>query len=559
MLRDTSVRGITRVAILLATLVGTAGDARAQGQTTPRDTARAAVSDTGGAPVVVDQDTLFRLYGNLGAFTPAERARGVAARIRRLAEDVVGRRDSIRLQSAETSTELIVGESVLMTVVAADAAPLGLSHQEVARMYATRIAQAIATTAERTSFQAILLGVVFTAVAVAVLIALLWGMRRVFPNLLALLERGRGTRIAALRIQRFEILSADRLTATLIGLVRIVRVALLVVIFYVFVTTVLGFFPWTRPLSRSIASYILTPLRDAWFAFLDYMPAVFFIAVIVVLTRYVIRFVRMFFTAIEHGTVEIPNFDRDWAMPTYKIARFLVIAFGLVVIFPYLPGAGSDAFKGVSIFLGALFTLGSSSAISNVVAGTLLTYTRAFRIGDRVTIGDTTGDVVERSLLVTRVRTIKNVDVTIPNALVLSTHTTNYTTMARQGGVILHTSVTIGYAAPWRLVHKALIAAARATHGIVEEPAPFVLQTSLDDFYVSYQINAYTGQPEVMARTYSDLHANIQDAFNEAGIEIMSPHYRAQRDGNQVAIPADALPADYVAPAFRVEKVDRKA
>lgn len=516
-----------------------------------------AASDTLGAPVVVDRDTLFRLYGQVGAFTAAERAAGVAARIRDLAPGFVRLGDSIVVQNAEARSDLVIGETVLMTVLDEDARPLRQARPDVARAYASIIATEMRQSVQRTTLKAVLLGIVYTALAVAVLFGLLWLVRMLFPRLTAALERWRGTLIPAVRIQRFELLSADRLTDFLLGVVRGVRVLVLVILFYVFITTVLGFFPWTAPLASRIASYVVTPLSRAWLAFVNYLPNIFFIAVIALLTRYLLKFVHLFFNALGSGAVELPNFDRDWAQPTYKIVRFMVLAFVVVVIFPYLPGAGSDAFKGVSLFLGALFTLGSSSAIANIVAGTLLTYTRAFQIGDRVTIGDTTGDVIERSLLVTRVRTIKNSDVTIPNAMVLSTHITNFSTMAARGGVILHTTVTIGYDVPWRNVHEALIAAARATEGILAEPAPFVLQTSLDDFYVAYQINAYTASPAIMARTYSGLHANIQDKFNEAGIEILSPHYRAQRDGNMVTIPADYLPPDYRAPSFRVESTNR--
>jgi small-conductance mechanosensitive channel len=173
-------------------------------------------------------------------------------------------------------------------------------------------------------------------------------------------------------------------------------------------------------------------------------------------------------------------------------------------------------------------------------------------MGDRVRIGETVGDITEKTLLVTRVRTIKNVEITIPNGTVLSSQVVNFTTLAAEHGLILNTTVTIGYDAPWARVHELLIEAARRTEHILSEPAPFVLQTALNDFYVSYELNAYTDRPDVMAATYSQLHQHIQDAFNEGGVEIMSPHYGALRDGNATTIPAAHLPADYRAPAFRV-------
>jgi small-conductance mechanosensitive channel len=200
-------------------------------------------------------------------------------------------------------------------------------------------------------------------------------------------------------------------------------------------------------------------------------------------------------------------------------------------------------------------SLASSSALSNIIAGTVLTYTGAFRLDDRVRIGDTVGDIIETALLATRIRTIKNEEVTIPNSLVLSSAVTNYTREARTRGLVLHTTVTIAYDAPWRRVHDLLIQAALGTPDILPAPAPFVWQTALNDFYVTYEINAYTASPQMMPDTYAALHARIQDTFYEAGVEIMSPHYTSVRDGNTVAIPEPFRPRDYQAPRFRVESV----
>jgi small-conductance mechanosensitive channel len=215
-------------------------------------------------------------------------------------------------------------------------------------------------------------------------------------------------------------------------------------------------------------------------------------------------------------------------------------------------------FRGVSVFIGILFSLGSSTAIANMVAGLVITYMRPFKIGDRIKIGDVTGDVVEKTLLVTRIRTIKNEIITIPNASVLSGNTTNYTSEANEKGLIIHTTVTIGYDVPWKDMYQSLIEAALRTDMLLKEPNPFVLQTSLEDFYVTYQINAYTKEASKQALIYSNLHQNIQDVCNEKGIEILSPHYRAARDGNMTTIPPDYLSKDYKAPNFNVKiKTDK--
>jgi len=426
------------------------------------------------------------------------------------------------------------------------------SPQALAADYAAAIQRAIEVHRKTYSLKSIALGSVFVLLATIVLVVIFKLIGRLFIRSYATIEGWRGTKIRSIRIQAQEVLSADRIAALLIGLLKGVRVAVMLVLIYFYLPLAFSFFPWTHDLAGTLFGYVFSPLLVVMKAFVSYLPNVFYIAVIVAVSYYVIKFVKMIFWGIERGTIAVPGFHRDWADPTFKIVRFLIIAFTAVVIAPYLPGAHSPAFQGVSIFLGVLFSLGSTASIANVVAGVILTYMRAFKLGDRVKIADTVGDVLERTLWVTRVRTIKNVDVTIPNAMVLGSHIINYSSAARGSGLILHTTVTIGYDAPWKTVHALLITAARETDHILKEPAPFVLQTSLDDFFVTYELNAYTDQPALMANIYSDLHQHIQDQFNQAGVEIMSPHYSALRDGNRVAIPDDHLPKSYRAPVFRV-------
>jgi small-conductance mechanosensitive channel len=232
----------------------------------------------------------------------------------------------------------------------------------------------------------------------------------------------------------------------------------------------------------------------------------------------------------------------------------MVIALTIIVIFPYLPGSKSPAFQGISIFVGVLLSLGSSSAVANAIAGIILTYMRSFLIGDWVKIGDTTGEVVEKNILVTRILTPKNEVITIPNATVMGGSVMNYTHEAKNAGVIFHTTVTIGYDAPWKMVNRLLLDAAMATENVLGDPQPFVLQTALNDFYVSYELNAYTDVPRRMQFIYSELHQNIQDKFNEAGVEICSPHFSSLRDGNTIAIPQQYIADDYKAPGFRVDE-----
>lgn len=502
------------------------------------------------APVIVRGDTVLLITAASGAFTAAERADAIEARMLRLTRE---RLDSLTLAVGEQSTDILAGDLVLMSVTEQDAAAAGRSRAQLAQAYRVALFDELGRVSIQATLKAIAFGLLWTLIATAVLVVLLRLLRRGTERLETMVESRRDGRIPGVRIRTIELVSAQNVANVLTGTVRGLRVVGIITLLYFYLPLVLSFFPWTQRYSDRLVGYVLDPLGRVLGAIANYLPNLLFIAIIVFVARYALKVVRLVFNALGSGTLHLGGFEREWADPTYKIVRFLIIAFVGVVMFPYLPGADSDAFKGVSLFLGVLVSFGSSSAIANIVAGTVLTYTRAFNVGDRVRIGETTGDVIAKSLLVTRVRTIKNVDVTIPNAMVLSTHVLNFTALASGPGIILHTGVTIGYDVPWRQVHQLLTDAAKATKDVQAEPAPFVVQTSLDDFYVSYELNAYTANAKAMARVYGELHANIQDAFNAAGVEIMSPHYKALRDGNVVTIPAEHLAKDYVPPSFRVE------
>jgi small-conductance mechanosensitive channel len=290
-------------------------------------------------------------------------------------------------------------------------------------------------------------------------------------------------------------------------------------------------------------------------AVIGYIPNLILLALICLITSSLMKLNAYVFGEIRNERLTIRGFYPDWAQPTAKLVRTLILAAGVIVAFPYLPGSDSPAFKGISVFLGVLLSLGSTSAVAHAVAGTILTYMRAFQVGDFVRIGSDVGEVVEKTLLVTRIKTQKSELVTIPNGTVLGGVVVNYSAEARRRGVIFHTVVTIGYSAPWRQVHELLLSAALATDGILHDPAPFVLQTGLNDFYVSYELNAYTATPGNMQNVYSLLHQNIQDRFNGAGVEINSPHYACLRDGNETTIPERYRPTGYKQAPFQVQQV----
>lgn len=538
--------------MLFCLMTSTYVTASAQQHIEPSQLQQAPPAKPAGAPVVLDEDTLFVIYDQLGPFTPQERAQAIADRLARLAKDPFTRIYPVSAADRETTSELIYGEMVVMTVTDRDALPTGKKRFEVAKDYADKIQAALAKSRKQFTARTLLIDAGLALLDTLILVVLLVLFHKVFPKLYRKLDTWRGTVIRPIRIQRVELLSTDQIAAGLTAFAKAIRVAAVLVLLYVYLTTVLGIFPWTRGISTALFGAVLSTLSSIGQAFATYIPNVISIIVIVFVTRYIIKLIRLLFTGIERGAITFAEFQRDWAQPTYKIVRFLVIVFAAIAIFPYIPGSQSEGFRGISVFLGLLLSLGSAVSISNIIAGVVLTYMHPFRLGDRVKVADTIGDVIEKGLLVTRIRTIKNVDVTIPNSLVLSNHLINFSSSAKNLGLILHTRVTIGYDAPWKTVHELLIHAARATTHILQKPEPFVLQTSLDDFYVTYELNAYTDQANLMATIYAELHQHIQDTFNEAGVEIMSPHYAQVRDGNQTTIPEQYLPKTYQAPSFRL-------
>jgi len=317
---------------------------------------------------------------------------------------------------------------------------------------------------------------------------------------------------------------------------------------------VFGQFPATRGYARQVGFWLWIPFVRILEGMLGYLPNLFYIVVILVVARFILRMIGYVFGSAERGLISLePWIHRDVARPTGLIIKVTVMVVTLFFIAPLIPGTGSTAAKGISIILGLMISFGSTSTVGNFVAGIVMMYMRPFQMGERVRIGDTTGDVIERTFLYTKVLTIKNEEVIVPSLTALGSPMVNYSARAHAQGLILHTAVTIGYDAPWRQVHELLIRAAARTAHVLKDPKPFVLQTALDDFYVKYQINAYTDQTSRMAQIYSELHQNIQDSFNEAGVEICSPHYSQLRDGNSTTIPADYRGKDYEAPRFQIE------
>lgn len=517
------------------------------------------VADPGG-PVELEGKVLFYLRVNSKVDTAQKRAQTVSEIILKLAEDPLFSPKSITVRDSELSSDIMAGDKVLYPLWVFEASVMGKPANELARDYADKIRQTIAAYQNEHSLRNLIIRIVKTVLALFALIILVMLVNRGMRHLnRAILASGR---IRSVKIGEFEFFTADRIKAVITSAVKMVRLLIILVLIYSYFHLGLSFFPSTQRYALKLYESLFGAVTSVGEAIWDQTPALAFLAVLFFITRYVLKTLRFFFEQVNAGKVTISGLDAEVAPITYKIVKILILAFVAVIAYPYIPGSQSSAFKGISIFLGVLFSLGSSSAIANLIAGVSLTYMRSFRVGDVIKVGNSTGVVLERRLYITRLKTFKNEVITIPNGIILTSHVTNLSQEVRKGdGLILHTSVTIGYDAPWETVHNLLIEAANRTKHVLKSPSPFVLQTALNDFYVAYEVNAYTDAPEIMPRIYSELHQNIQNTFNEAGVEIMSPHYTQLRDGNHTTIPADYLPPDYEAPAMRIanmEPMDKK-
>ena len=513
-----------------------------------------------GFPVIgVMADTLFVVYSKIGASMPKERANNISKKIRKLYEDDFLNVELIEVVESENTYDIVYGETIIMSVSETDALWYDKNLLALAMEFNTTIKESILLAKKENSLLRLLLriGLVILVIALAWGIVLLIG--KGYRRLLHLIVVKKETWLKDLTYNNYTFLTAEQELKAVHFLLKVVRGFIFFLLLYITLPIIFSIFPFSRNWGDALFQLVWSPFKGVLSSVWNYLPNLFSILVIYFVMRYFIRFVKYIFSEIQAEKLTISGFHSDWAMPTFSIVKFLLYAFMFVLIFPLLPNSDSDIFKGVSVFIGILFSLGSSSAIANMVAGLVITYMRPFKIGDRIKIGEVTGDVIEKTLLVTRVRTVKNEIITIPNSAVLSGNTTNYTIEAKDHGLVVYTSVTIGYDVPWKDVHLALIDAALRTDMILKDPHPFVLQTALEDFYVAYQLNAFTKEASKQALVYSYLHQNIQDVFNERGIEILSPHYRAARDGNMSTIPADYLPKDYKAPHFNVDvKGDKK-
>lgn len=496
-----------------------------------------------GYPVVgVLGDTLATLYARIGSYSASERAERISMRIRRMYESDFSEKDSLYLDQSQDYADIMYRDQIVMTVTDNDALINGTSIEAYAEELQQKITASLMDAKNEYSLQNTLKRVGLVLLSIVLTLAVLYLIARIFRWLKKQVNSGKVKFFRDLKYRDYTFITVEQETSIVLRLLTVIHWAVVLLLLLVVIPIVFSIFPFTRSWSSQIFQFVWTPVKDILVAIWNYLPSLFNILVVVIVLRYVVKLVRYFFGEIEQSKLKLPGFHPDFARPTFVIVRTLLIIFGVILIFPYLPGAGSEAFNGISVFVGVLFSLGSSSAIANMIAGIVITYMRPFKIGDRIKVDGIVGDVVEKSLLVTKLKQVTNEEVTIPNSKILNSNTINYSALVETKGLILSTEVTMGFDVPWKEVETLLLEAIARCPRILPAPKPFVLQMEFRDFYTVYTVNGYTTEPNSQAAIYSEIRGHIQDVCREQGVELMSPHYHEVRDRIQSTIPPEYEP-----------------
>ena len=481
------------------------------------------------ADVVIDGKALFSVRG-VRAYPAERRAEEIENRIKAVAGNSKIGANSLTLEDHPEGTWIVADGHRILAVLNEDASIEGISPRPLAEIYRGRISEAIEAYRRDRRPGFLLWRVLYVLVATLVLLVALRFGRWIVALLRSGFERRYRARIEGFEHKAHHLIKVKQIWQVLVGLLNFAYGLTIAVAVYVYLHRVFSLFPWTRSFANNMYQMAVDPLRTMGSGLVGIIPNLVFLGILVVITHYGLKLIRALFDSVGAGTMTWKGFDPEWALPTYRLVRLLVIAFAVVVAYPYIPGSESGAFKGVSLLIGVIFSLGSSSLIGNLVAGYSMTYRRAFRVGELVKIGEHIGNVEQIRLLVTHLRTRKNEEVIIPNSSILGSEVINYSSIADARGLILHTIVGIRYDVPWRQVEAMLLEAAARTEGLRRDPSPFVLQMELRDFCVAYEINVSCDKPHSMLAFKTALHRNILDVFNEYGIQVMVPAYEGDPD-----------------------------
>ena len=478
-----------------------------------------------GQPIVFEKDTLYYLYTSYGPYDIDTRVKYVEEKLKELYNDPYFVADSIKIKPAGDYLSVMYNDKTITGVSIVDALWENSSQTELAQRYANIIKNTIVKYKEQNSLKSVLIRLAELLLVLFITFILVWAINRLFDFLKKITLNSEHRFLTSIRIRNYDFIKKPGIVKALVKLLAILRIVFLLFLLITIIPLIFDIFPSTQYLSKIIVQWISEPIKNVGIAIIGYLPHLFYIVIIAVITRYVLKILRFFALEIERGILKIKGFHPEWAHTTYVLARMMLWVLALVIMFPHLPGSDSDAFKGISVFLGVLISLGSSSAISNAIAGIVISYMRPFQVGDWIKSGEIIGAVIEKNALVTRLKTINNEDITIPNSAILSGATMNFTSIGKEIGLALNVQVKVRYDYSDNLVEELLIEAALKTNGISPKPHPYIFQISLSELNAVYELNAYTFHPENMYFIKSDLTKNIQSTFRQANIEIFSTQY----------------------------------
>ena len=471
--------------------------------------------------------TVFRSYYE--QTTPAERAAAATARLAALPEVATDWTVATNeLSSGNYSgIAVTVNGRIAFVILTGDVDPeSGETLKAAADQATAQLRGALQARSQQRRLPVLFRGVALSIVATILLLVGLWLITRAGSRVLARIDQTAKVAKRRLEIAEFDLRplvhSINR------GLTKLTVWAAAVAMVYVWLTFVLLRFPYSQPWGQQLGGFLINLFESLGSGLLRAMPGLFTVVVIFLMTRIVARLVNGIFSQIEKGDLSLSWLNRDTARATRRLVLVLIWIFALTVAYPYIPGSSTDAFKGVSVFVGLMVSLGSAGLINQVMSGLVIVYSQALRPGEFVRVGDDVGIVSDVGMLSTKLLTRKREEITIPNAVLVGARTVNYSRRAGENGAVVGTTVTIGYDAPWRQVHAMLLQAAEQTAGVRKDPAPRVLQKSLSDFYVEYELVFSLDEPSQRVPILSELHMHIQDAFNEQGVQIMSPHFETQ-------------------------------
>ena len=481
---------------------------------------------TPGVPLIIDGDTLLVVYASLGGESPVSRVESLQYKILQLGKSLKMTTDTMHIFESEYTADIMSGELVMMRVSDLDGLWHGMTRRQLAEENMRVISQAIEALQNEYGLEAKLEGLGWAVLVIVAQIVLLMLTFRLIRRLRRKILSGFSGKIKPVVAKGYEVLNIHQWKRLLLMLTRGLLVMLVVIQLFISLPLLFSIFPETEKFTWKMINYVWSPLRDIVVSMVGFFPNLVKIVVIIYVVHWILRALRHVADEMQSGRLKIEGFYEDWAMPTYHIIRIFVVAFTLVVVWPLLPGSESGVFKGVSIFVAALFSLGSTTTIGNLISGIIITYMRPFLVGDYVRIDNREGVVVEKNAFITRLKDIKGNIVTVPNNSILSQQTVNYSAALRHGqGTIIHTDFTFTYVVPRATIETYLLEAADRCDLLLKEPKPFVLVTALEDFYTRYELNGYTQDAEQLFEVYSDLHKHIVDVFREHQLNPTSSHF----------------------------------